>query len=144
MTKWNMSKRKREEVQNTCIVHVPSLADHGNFISLNNIKQGTAKEKLEQLLEIRNKRLNQEHDSPYRMQTVCNLIPTTLPEDLDSIGYHRQCYQRFTSNLNRLKENENDYSNSSSLEQQLRLSRSLSSAGPPFPPECIFCQKKRN
>ena len=44
---------------------------------------------------------------------MCSLIPETLEGvDLDVIGCHRQCYQQFTKNQDRLKQ---------------------------LPPECIYC-----
>lgn len=51
---------------------------------------------LQHLLEIRDRRLYENHESPYCMQSVCQKNPTTLPEDLDCVGYRCQCYQRFT------------------------------------------------
>ena len=65
-------------------------------LHLNKIK-GTANEK--QLCKIMNQRLNLPHDSPYRMQSLCDQIPATLPDDIESAGYHRQGYQRFTANF---------------------------------------------
>ena len=82
----------------TCILHVPSMSDHGHFIPPTKI-QGTATEKLQQLHKIRDRRLHQSRESPYRMQSVCDQIPTTLPDDLESVGYHHNCYQHFTCNL---------------------------------------------
>ena len=41
--------------------------------------------------------------SPQRMDSVCQLIPNEMqPEN----GYHRECCQRFTMNLGRLKQGE--------------------------------------
>ena len=76
----------------TCILHVSSISDHGPFTAFSRVK-GTASEKLEHLQNIRNQRLKLAHDSPYRMQSVCDQIPETVPHDLESTGYHRQCYQ---------------------------------------------------
>lgn len=137
-----MPKRKRHIDQDTCILHVASLSDPGSFTPLSQLKQGTATEKLRQLLEIRDRRLNENHESPYRMQSVCEQIPTTLPEELDSVGYHRQCYQRFTANLDRLKKEEKEVTQQPSQQTRpLSSRRSSSVTGPLFPPECIFCQK---
>ncbi|KAI4827603.1 hypothetical protein KUCAC02_030988 [Chaenocephalus aceratus] len=140
-----MPKRKRSVDRpahkcspSVCILHVPSMSDHGPFTPLTKIK-GTAIEKLQQLHEIRDQRLHQPHKSPYCMQSVCDQIPTTLPDDLESVGYHRNCYQRFTCNLHLLEDNPEP-----STSQWNHSPRKLSfggSAGPIFPPECIFCDK---
>jgi hypothetical protein len=122
----------------TCILHVITFSDQGHFTPLSNIK-GTVNDKLQQLHEIRNKRLCLSHDSPYRMQSVCDQIPTTLPDDLESVGYHRQCYQRFTANLHLLGENKE--AEASQWHHSPRKLYSASSDGPIFPPECIFCDK---
>ena len=120
----------------TCILHVLSI-DHGHFTPFSEIK-GTADEKLQYLHKIRDRRLQQSHDSPYRMQSVCDQIPTTLPDDLETVGYHRNCSQRFTGNLHRLGD---DTETEPSTSQWHHSPRKLSSAGPIFPPECIFCEK---
>ena len=120
----------------TCILHLQALSDHGHFTPLSGII-GTGNEKLQQLHNIRNRRLHQAHDSPYRMQSVCDQIPTTLPDDLESFGYHRQCYQRFTGNLHLLGD---DAEPEASTSQWHHSPRKLSS-GPIFPPQCIFCEK---
>ena len=86
-----MAKRKRAD-HNVCILHIASLADPGNFTPFSKVKQGTATEKLQRLLDVRNQRLNEEYDSPHRMQSICDQIPTSLPDDLDNFGHHRQCY----------------------------------------------------
>jgi len=87
----------------TCILHVSSISDHGPFTAFSRVK-GTASEKVGHLQNIRNQRLKLAHDSPYRMQSVCDQIPDTVPNDLESTGYHRQCYQRFTGNLHLLRD----------------------------------------
>ena len=88
-------KRGSNTDYNRCIIYNSLLNDYGSFTTLNKLKQGTPIEKLQQLFEICDRRLNQAHDSPFRMQCACNLIPCTLPEDLDSNGYRQLCYQRF-------------------------------------------------
>ena len=120
------------------------LSDPGSFTPLNNLKQVAAGQNLQQLLEIRYRRLHEVHDSPNRMQTVCDQIPTTFPDNLECVAYHRQCYQRFTGNLNRLQDKGNQDSSSSQSHQQQRphsLRKSTGLTCPLFPPECIFCQK---
>lgn len=140
-----MPKRKwgKDGDNNTCILHVPSLTDPDSFTPLSKLKQGTATEKLQQLLEICDWRLNQVHESPYQVQLVCDQIHTTLPEDLDSVGYHHQCYQCFTGNLDHLNDKEPKESTLQPHQQQQphSLRRSSGVTGPLFPPECIFCLK---
>ena len=80
------------------------MSDHGPSTPLTKIK-GTAVEKLQQLHEIQDQCLHQSHKSPYFMQSVCEQIPKTLPDDLESVGYHRNCYQRLTCNLHLLEDN---------------------------------------
>lgn len=144
-----MSKRKRDRSADpaapehsppTCILHVLPMSDHGRFTPLSGIK-GTASEKLQQLHKIRDRRLHQSHESPYRMQSVCDQIPTTLPDDLKSTGYHRQCYQRFTCNLHLLGDDTEPEASTSQWHHSPRKLSSAGSAGPIFPPECIFCDK---
>ena len=123
-----------------CILHVPSIFNHGPLTSLSNIK-GTASDKLKQLHNIRDRRLHLSHESPYRMQSVCDQIPVTLPDDLESAGYHRQCYQRFTGNLHLLGDDTAAETSTSEWHHSPRKMSSAGSAGPIFPPECIFCEK---
>jgi len=71
-------------------------------------------------------------------------MPSTLLEDLDYVGYHRHCYQRITSNLDRLHKK---FEASSETHQQERSNKSsprstTASAIILIPPERIFCAKK--
>ena len=143
-----MSKRKRSRSGDplihkpdppTCILHISSISDHGRFTSFCNVK-GDAAEKLNHIHTIRDRRLSQPHESPYRMKEVCDHIPATLPDDLESVGYHRQCYQRFTANLHLLGD-ERPTEVEASTSQRHHSPRKISSIGPIFPPECIFCDK---
>ena len=87
-----------------CILHDVSLPS-STFIPFNNIK-GSVKEKLDNLNKIKGRRLLEPEESPNRLQHVCDLIPETIDDsDADRLGYHRQCYQKFTSNLNSLADN---------------------------------------
>lgn len=70
------------------------------------------------------------------MQSVCDQLPATLPEYLQSTGYHRQCYQRFTGNLHFLGDAIEPEASISLLQSPRRHS-----AVPIFPPERIFCEK---
>ena len=86
------------------LIHVDGIQHNEfEFTALSNVN-GSANEKLGHLLNIREKRLNEPHDSPYRMEDVCSKIPDTLTDvNLEEVGYHRGCYQNFTRNLDRLK-----------------------------------------
>ena len=71
-------KRKLDANVERCILHGhASGIQHNEFTSFNNVK-GSAGEKLAHLLDIHKKRLNEPHDSPYRMEDICSLIPESL------------------------------------------------------------------
>ena len=59
-----------------------------------------AEERFQKILDIRVQRLAQPAGYSHRMQLVCKQIPLNFT---DKDGYHHDCYQRFTMNLNRLK-----------------------------------------
>ena len=67
------------------------------------------------------------------MDIVCNLIPNTIPEN----GYHRECYQRLTMNLGRLKARKDVEDESGPS----RRSSTVSSDGIIFNQDCIFYNK---
>ena len=76
------------------------------------------------------------------MENVCSLIPETLDGvDLDVIGYHRQCYQQFTKNQDRLKQLNNPESSMSNSQYSPRKKSAQKEAKTLFPPECIYCDK---
>ena len=88
-----------------CIVHASCLSNHGSFTSLNSGKCDPHG-KLLHLCEIRDRRLAEPLDSPYRYEDSCRLLPqafTDIPSDTN-FGYHRECYARFTKNLDRLRQ----------------------------------------
>ena len=86
-------KRKLDANVERCILHASGIQH-----------KGSAGEKLAYLLDIREKRLNEPHDSPYRMENICSLIPESLANvNIKEVGYHRGCYQNFTKNLDRLR-----------------------------------------
>ena len=77
--------------------------DHDSFTSLRAIR-GDPNDKLTQLHKIRDQRMAEPPGSTHRMAAMCCLIPESIESlDLDSYRYHRQCYQCFQLNLNRLK-----------------------------------------
>ena len=67
------------------------------------------------------------------MSEICIQIPSSYSEEQD-LHYHRDCYQRFTGNLNRLLTEESPSTS--------RSQRNKSNVGIIFPAECIFCDKK--
>ena len=138
----NSKKRKSQEsnampIHFQCILHANGLNDYGDFVTLNSIKL-SAEEKLAQLHSIRNKRLQESCDSPYRMHDVCFNIPKTISEiDLGTTGYHRGCYQAFTKNQDRLSQ----WKASETPNQKHHSPRIVPNAQNTFPPECIYCNK---
>ena len=68
-----------------CIIHSPSLSNPGPFTALDNIKSSPA-EKLAYLNNVRDRRLAEPLESPYRMQTECQ----RLPQSLNEINYKKQ------------------------------------------------------
>ena len=122
-----------------CILHTSGI-NHGDFTSLSNVK-GSATEKLYQLHNIRDRRLMEPQDSPNRMEDVCIQIPENLEgANLEAIGYHRGCYQKFTKNKDRLKSGITANDKAATTARSPRKSSS-SSTTRLFPPECIFCEK---
>lgn len=88
-------------------------------------------ERLTKIQEICRRRLAQPSSSVHRMATACANIPEALQPHH---GYHQICYQRFTANLDRLKDTPEDPVRSIS-----RSSRRSSSHCVIFQPDCIFC-----
>ena len=74
------------------------------------------------------------------MEDVCSLIPETLEgTDLEAIGYHRQCYQQFTKNQDRLKQLNSPESSTSKPHHSPRQKLVCNETRTLFPPECIYC-----
>ena len=71
----------------------------GPFTSFADIKDPDGRLKF--LQNVRDHRLAEPATSNYRMADICQGIPDDLT-DKHKQGYHRGCYQRFISNLNRL------------------------------------------
>ena len=146
-----MSKSKKRKIAN-CDVKEPSYVhcilhkedkNPGEFIPFSSVR-GSPSEKLHFLQDIRSKRMNLPHNSPYRMEDVCRRIPQSIDDaKLKSTGYHRGCYQSFTKNQDRLPKSpeitfpETETSSCTST----RRSSITSICKPLFPPECIFCGK---
>ena len=132
-------KRKLDANVERCILHASGI-QHNEFTSFNNVK-GSAGEKLAYLLNIRKKRLNEPHDSPYRMEDICSLIPESLANvNIKEVGYHRSCYQNFTKNLDRLMSDTSTVKNTKLTRSPRKPSASIDPGK--FPTECIFCEKQ--
>ena len=69
-------------------------------ILLSNIENPN--ERLQKLNDICRRSLLEPLASVNRMIDVCSQVPSTHTEE-HMYGYHRECYQRFTRNLNRLQ-----------------------------------------
>ena len=126
-----------------CIIHSPSVKSPGPFTPFRNV-QSPPTEKLADLLHVRDRRLAEPLDSPYRLEAECRQLPQSLDQvDLETTGYHRQCYARFTKNLNRLRQPSDEACASTSTAPSKHHSpRKRTSDGEVlFPPECIFCEK---
>lgn len=138
------SKRKLElsQQKNTkslrssriCFLHVEGI-QHGDFTPLNKVR-GLPDDKINQLNDIKKRRLAMPLGSPYRLEEICRRIPDNLNGiDIESNGFHRGCYQNFTKNLDRLQ----TYSDETAKIH--RSPRKQSSKETKFPPVCIFCVK---
>uniref|UniRef100_UPI00358E939A uncharacterized protein n=1 Tax=Myxine glutinosa TaxID=7769 RepID=UPI00358E939A len=73
------------------------------------------------------------------MQSVCDQIPATLPDDLERVGYHSKCYKHFVRHFHRLGDDTEPGPSTSSWHHSPR--KPGGSAEPIFLPECIFCEK---
>ena len=88
-----MSSRKKRKAQQedcaVCIIH-SAKSKNENLVSY-------SVDCFEKLLDIKRRRLESTAEA-LRMADVCVQIPSTFSEGL---GYHRDCYQKFTMNLSR-------------------------------------------
>ena len=125
-----MGKRKRcDTAENPskklplklCILHDPSLSQHGKFANLSSSK-GDPDDKLSYIHDIRDLRLNEPVTSPYCMNDICDQIPLSMEGlPLKITGYHQNCYKQFTMNLDHLKKF-NDSGSSESSSSQIKIS----------------------
>ena len=74
------------------------------------------------------------------MQSVCDLIPEIVPDDLESIVYHCLYYQCITGNLHLLKADSEQEAFTSHWHHSLKLCSPVFIA-PSFSPKCIFCKQ---
>ena len=127
-----------------CVMHNPNVPSDSQFTSFSSVRCEPT-EKLLHLHEIRDRRLAEPIESPFRMKDVCDMLPASLDDlDLERTGYHRRCYQGFTMHLDRLKNKSSDSSGAPSTSQRHHSPRKQKSADDKvkFPPgECLFCEK---
>lgn len=116
-----------------CIIHFQdSKAEKLTLLSNTVDPEG----RLEKLQDISRRRLGQPVDSPHRLAHICSQVPITL---LPEHGYHRECYQRFTSKLDRLVDNESLNTPGPSTG---RVCKRSSTDKYIFHPDCIFCHSE--
>ena len=121
------------KMHQVCIVHYDA-ASCDNFKLLADVKN--QQERFQKILEIRDLRLSQPADSTHRTESVCRLIPTDIGE---GHGYHRDCYNHFTKNVERLKNTESTESKEISRKVQRKMSVDKVAL---FAKDCIFCNKE--
>ena len=122
-------------VTETCIMHFSDVKTSDTITLLS--KSENPSERLQKINDICRRRLLEPQGSVHRMTDICSQVPSTYSEER-MYGYHRQCYQRFTGNLNRLQA-------SAVLEEKPSTSRPKRRSSIEkyiFPPECIFCGKE--
>ena len=118
------------------MLHNPKVPDDSPFTCFSACKCSPS-EKLKYLLDIRDKRLSQPYNSPCRMGDICNQLPKTLNGlDMESTGYHRQCYQGFLKNLDRLQKPADDAKRKHHSPRRHKTSNTKFLSN-----ECIFCEK---
>ena len=99
---WKETKKKKTvNVEGICVIHMDESKKDG-FTYLTSKNKTTMVEKLKTIAE---KRLGQEFGSVHRMEKISQDFLTSIQSISETThGYHRDCYQRFTGNMNRLKE----------------------------------------
>jgi len=131
-TEGNQTGPSKTEV---CVIHFKaSKCDTFTYLS----QTKDPNNRIQHLHNIRVQRLQEPPGSASRMEEACDLIPSSYQAN---DGYHRDCYQRFTMNLNRLSR---PSKSSSEPSCSTRTSRRSSSDGEKqlFNPDCIFCKKQ--
>ena len=152
----NLGKPSKSDAKTSsvelCILHDQLTTNNGNFVSFIPCK-GDPDEKLRQLHEICELRMNQPVDSCYRMKNIFEQVPLTLDGlCLVKTGYHRAWYAKFTGNLTQLWKKCTSTYDEESVPQVKHSSRehkpSKAEQGEHrstflFSAECIFCKKVR-
>ena len=98
---WKSAKQKSPSF--ICVLHNTKVPKTDTFLCFSSVKCDPA-EKLSKLLQIRESRLAESTNSPHHIKNVCDMLPENLDGlDLDTTGYHKRCYQKFTTHLDRLQ-----------------------------------------
>ena len=126
------TERPESASKDVCIIH-DSNAKRTGFVRFSKLLN--PKERFDSICEIRDKRQSQPLGSSQRRDVICGQIPQQFA---DNHGYHRECYQRFTSNLDRLKLRE--VTDATGACQSTRQSRRSSAEQVIFEQNCIFCK----
>lgn len=121
----------------TCVIHF-SQSKCEQFVFLAKCKG--PENRLNKLQEIRDQRRCEPIDSRHRMEESCSLVPEEL---LPEHGYHRDCYQRFTMNLGRLKAAAEGQNSSSTTGRRVSSRSSDDRDKNLFNDDCIFCNKNQ-
>lgn len=122
-------------VEQNCIIHCQDIK-WTKFTKFSDLRD--ADERFRSICEVRDIRLTQPADSVNRQQHICDQIPLHYE---GSQGYHRECYQRFTMNIKRLK----PAVGAEESQPLKRAKRSSSADGKDqilFKQDCIFCGKE--
>lgn len=130
------SKRNRsnaDDAEIVCVLHMEGQK-YGAIKPFSTVSDPQSR--LLRLQDIKRRRLAQPIDSPYRMESTCELIPDILN---DKHGYHQICYQRFCANLHRLDIQVVDTEVSSTSRSSCKKSSRDSTQ---FKPDCIFCNNE--
>lgn len=126
-------RRKRKLDDAVCIIHIKD-AKNDDFTFIKNTKDPD--ERFRHIQNIKQRRLSQQQDSPYRLEEICSKIPDTFSENH---GYHRSCYTRFIGNLQRLTDSDAEVPSSSMMSTR-RSSTFKNKDNILFHPDCIFCR----
>ena len=135
---WNTKKQKCIQSDGICIVHADCGTDKFVFLTVETKDAVETKFK-----EISLDRLAEDPDSVHRMENICQNF-LSIFDDIEegTHGYHRTCYQRFTSNMKRLKRRASTSDKTPTLKRSKRNSSSSSTGKVIFKPDCLFCNKE--
>ena len=124
-------KKVKERPSETCIIHFFDVRVD-KFVEISS-------DKLAKVKEIATKRQSLPPGSEQRLNDICERIPEFLSE---GDGYHRQCYKRFSSHLERL--NIPDPALSKENDGEVKVKRKSGEQGDhiKFKHNCIFCGRE--
>ncbi len=125
--------KKQTSLKEICVVH-SEKSKGTSFTSFNSLTDPRAR--FDQLKELCIRRQGQTVGSPYRMDSACSHMPVDFT---DEHGYHRDCYQLFTGNQNRLKDTAQLSEPSCSSQKPVARRSSQEKDRVIFNPDCIFC-----